>query len=151
MLWILINLKFDAYCCYCAVNSVASARLREAAKEKAEAEKILQIKAAEADAESKYLSGLGIARQRKAIVDGLRETVSNFSDSIPGTSPQDVMDLLLLIQYFDVMKDITSPEKNASLFIPHGPGSVMKLRRSLHQEIIPAARKATSTAAKPVY
>lgn len=121
--------------------NLASARLREAAKEKAEAEKILQIKAAEADAESKYLSGLGIARQRKAIVDGLRETVTHFSESIEGTTPQDVMDLLLLIQYFDVMKDITGVDKQASLFLPHGPGSVMKLRQSLHSHIKDEARK----------
>ena len=120
---------------------IASARLREAAKEKAEAEKILQIKAAEADAESKYLSGLGIARQRKAIVDGLRETVTHFSESIKGTTPQDVMDLLLLIQYFDVMKDITGQDKQASLFLPHGPGSVMKLRASLHSHVAEEARK----------
>lgn len=125
-----------------AMNEInASARMREAAKEKAEAEKILSIKAAEADAESKYLSGLGIARQRKAIVDGLRETVTNFSDSIHGTTPQDVMDLLLLIQYFDVMKDITGRDKQTSLFLPHGPGSVMQMRQSLHAHVKPEARK----------
>lgn len=125
-----------------AMNEInASARLREAGKEKAEAEKILKIKAAEAEAESKYLSGLGIARQRKAIVDGLRETVSQFQESIEGTSPQDVMDLLLLIQYFDVMKDITGSEKQASLFLPHGPGAVLKLRQSLHEHVKTEARK----------
>ncbi|KAM0017711.1 putative Band 7/SPFH domain superfamily protein [Helianthus debilis subsp. tardiflorus] len=48
---------------------IAAARLRMAATEKAEAEKILQIKRAEGEAESKYLSGLGIARQQQAIVD----------------------------------------------------------------------------------
>ncbi|KAJ0859079.1 hypothetical protein HanRHA438_Chr13g0608351 [Helianthus annuus] len=53
-----------------AMNEInAAARLRMAAAEKAEAEKILQIKRAEGEAESKYLSGLGIARQRQAIVD----------------------------------------------------------------------------------
>ncbi|KAJ0744028.1 putative Band 7 domain-containing protein [Helianthus annuus] len=53
-----------------AMNEInAAARLRMAATEKAEAEKILQIKRAEGDVESKYLSGLGIARQRQAIVD----------------------------------------------------------------------------------
>lgn len=57
----------------------ASQRLRVAAAEKAEAEKILQVKAAEADGESKYLSGMGVAKQRQAIVDGLRETVSTFT------------------------------------------------------------------------
>merc|ERR1711988_1614613 len=50
----------------------ASRRMREAQQEKAEAEKILQVKAAEADAESKHLSGVGVARQRAAIVEGLR-------------------------------------------------------------------------------
>jgi hypothetical protein len=56
--------------------------LREAASEKADAEKILLVKAAEAEAESKYLSGLGVAKQRKAIVDGLRETISGFSEQV---------------------------------------------------------------------
>lgn len=37
---------------------------RVAAVEKAEAEKVAVVKAAEADAEAKYLGGQGIARQR---------------------------------------------------------------------------------------
>ena len=43
--------------------------------EKAEAEKILQVKNAEADAEAKYLLGAGVAKQRSAIVNGLQMTV----------------------------------------------------------------------------
>ena len=35
----------------------------------------LQVKSAEAEAEAKYLSGVGVAKQRKAIVDGLRESI----------------------------------------------------------------------------
>jgi hypothetical protein len=46
----------------------ASRRLKEAASHKAEADKIKQVKAAEGEAEARYLSGLGVARQRKAIV-----------------------------------------------------------------------------------
>ncbi|XP_062198507.1 hypersensitive-induced response protein-like protein 2 isoform X2 [Phragmites australis] len=54
-----------------AMNGInAAARMRVAANEKAEAEKILQIKKAEGEAESKYLAGVGIARQCHAIVDG---------------------------------------------------------------------------------
>ena len=56
--------------------------MRMAANEKAEAEKILQIKKAEGEAECKYVSGLGIARQRQAIVDGLRDSVVNFSETV---------------------------------------------------------------------
>ena len=50
----------------------ASQRGREAAAERAEAEKILQVKAAEAEGESKYLRGVGVAKERQAIVEGLR-------------------------------------------------------------------------------
>ena len=66
----------------------ASRRLREAAKEKAEADKIVQVKAAEADAESKYLSGVGVARQRQAIVGGLQDSIIEFSGEIAGTTPK---------------------------------------------------------------
>jgi regulator of protease activity HflC (stomatin/prohibitin superfamily) len=101
-----------------------AARLRLAATEKAEAEKILQIKRAEGDAESKYLAGLGIARQRQAIVDGLRDSVLAFSENVPGTSAKDVMDMVLVTQYFDTMKEIGASSKSSSVFIPHGPGAV---------------------------
>lgn len=50
------------------INS--SKRLKEAIAEQAEGAKILQVKSAEAEAESKYLSGVGVAKQRRAIVDG---------------------------------------------------------------------------------
>jgi regulator of protease activity HflC (stomatin/prohibitin superfamily) len=111
-----------------AMNEInAAARLRLAANEKAEAEKILQIKRAEGDAESKYLSGLGIARQRQAIVDGLRDSVLAFSENVPGTSAKDVMDMVLVTQYFDTMKEIGASSKSSSVFIPHGPGAVQDI------------------------
>jgi SPFH domain / Band 7 family len=47
----------------------AARRLKEAASHKAEADKTRQVKGAEAEAEARYLSGLGVARQRKAIVE----------------------------------------------------------------------------------
>lgn len=48
----------------------------------------MQVKAAEAEAESKYLSGVGVSRQRKAIVDGLRDSVQNFAEAIDGAKKQ---------------------------------------------------------------
>jgi hypothetical protein len=49
-----------------AMNEInAATRLRSAATQKAEADKIRIVKAAEADAEAKFLSGQGIARQRQ--------------------------------------------------------------------------------------
>lgn len=50
----------------------ASKRDKEAAYQRAEGEKILKVKRAEAESESMYLSGVGVANQRRAIMNGLR-------------------------------------------------------------------------------
>eukprot|EP00814_Leptocylindrus_danicus_P004480 CAMPEP_0116023792 /NCGR_PEP_ID=MMETSP0321-20121206/11861_1 /TAXON_ID=163516 /ORGANISM="Leptocylindrus danicus var. danicus, Strain B650" /LENGTH=283 /DNA_ID=CAMNT_0003495257 /DNA_START=131 /DNA_END=982 /DNA_ORIENTATION=+ len=102
----------------------ASRRLKEAAQHKAEADKVKQIKAAEAEAESKYLSGLGVARQRKAIVNGLQDSVGAFSEEVEGASPKDVMDILLLSQYFDTLSAVGAN----SLILEHDPAVVAKLQ-----------------------
>ena len=114
----------------------ASRRMREALQEKAEGDKILQVKAAEADAESKYLSGVGVARQRAAIIDGLRDSISDFSSQIAGTTPKDVMDLLLLTQYFDMLKDVGQHGAGKTLFLSHAPDSVTQLQEKLHSGIM---------------
>ncbi|KAJ0754445.1 putative Band 7 domain-containing protein [Helianthus annuus] len=116
----------------------AAARMRVAANEKAEGEKILQIKRAEGEAESKYLSGLGIVRQRQAIVDGLRDSVLAFSENVPGTSAKEVMDMVLLTQYFDTMKDIGASSKSNAVFLPHGPGAVKDIASQIREGLLQA-------------
>lgn len=117
----------------------AAARLRVAANEKAEAEKIVQIKRAEGDAEAKYLSGLGIARQRQAIVDGLRDSVLGFSVNVPGTTAKDVLDMVLITQYFDTMKEIGAASKTSAVFIPHGPGTVNDIATQIRDGMLQAS------------
>lgn len=75
-----------------------------ATSEKVEAEKIHQIKRAKGVAESKYLTGVGIARQCQAIVDGLRDNVFAFSENVPGTTAKGIMDTVLVTQYFGSMR-----------------------------------------------
>lgn len=117
-----------------AMNEInAQQRLREANAFKADAEKILLVKAAEAESESKHMTGVGIARQRKALVDGLSETVAEYTTEVAGTTPKDVMDLLLLTQYFDMMKDVGGKSHGSTMFLPHGPDSVYELRKLLAQ------------------
>ncbi|MBA0570077.1 hypothetical protein Golob_003764, partial [Gossypium lobatum] len=122
-----------------AMNEInAAARMRVAANEKAEAEKIIQIKRAEGEAESKYLSGVGIARQRQAIVDGLRDSVLGFSVNVPGTTAKDVLDMVLITQYFDTMKEIGAASKSSSVFIPHGPGAVRDIATQIRDGLLQA-------------
>jgi len=105
----------------------AAKRLKEAASHQAEADKVRQVKAAEGEAEAKYLSGLGVARQRKAIVQGLQASVSDFSDDVPGATPKDVMDLLLLSQYFDTLSVVGAN----SLILEHDPATVANLQEQV--------------------
>lgn len=102
-----------------AMNDINEAlRLRLAANERGEAEKILKIKAAEAEARSMELSGQGLANQRKAIVEGLKESVENFQKSIKGTTAQDVMQLVLATQYYDTLKEIGARNKSSTILLP---------------------------------
>jgi len=118
-----------------AMNEInAQQRLREANSYKADSEKILLVKAAEAESESKHMTGIGIARQRKALVDGLSDTVAQYTNQVRGTTPKEVMDLLLLTQYFDMMKDVGHKSQGTTVFLPHGPDSVYHLRELLNVE-----------------
>lgn len=114
----------------------ASKRLKDAAAHKAEANKVQQVKAAEADAESKYLSGVGVARQRKAIVQGLQASVSEFSDEV-GTSPKDVMDILLLTQYFDTLAAVGAN----NMILEHDPSTVANLQKQVGNSFMKTQRK----------
>lgn len=97
-------------------------RMRSAATDKAEAQKMQAIKAAEADAEAKRLSGVGLAEQRKAIVAGLQSSIENFQEGVQELSSEDVMSLLLLNQYFDTLKDVASSCSSSTLFLSHTGG-----------------------------
>lgn len=116
----------------------AAQRMREAAVQQAEAEKIRVVKAAEAEAESKALQGQGIANQRKAIIDGLKESVANFSSSIDGTKAQDVMNLVLMTQYFDTLKEVGLSGKSNTILIPHSPGGMGDISEQMRNAIITA-------------
>ncbi len=122
-----------------AMNEInAAQRLRVAAEEKGEAEKILKVKSAEAEAEAKALSGKGIADQRRAIIDGLRESVDEFQKSIPGASPQDVMNVVLMTQYFDMLKELGAASQNNTIMVPHSPGTVADLGSQIRDSMITA-------------
>jgi regulator of protease activity HflC (stomatin/prohibitin superfamily) len=122
-----------------AMNEInAAQRLRVAAEEKGEADKILKVKAAEAEAEAKALSGKGIADQRRAIVDGLRDSVDDFQRSVEGTTPQDVMNLVLMTQYFDTLKEIGQTSVSNTVLMPHSPGHLSDLAGQIREALITA-------------
>jgi regulator of protease activity HflC (stomatin/prohibitin superfamily) len=107
-----------------AMNDInAAQRAQVAAQARGEAEKILKVKQAEAEAESKALQGKGIAAERQAIIDGLSASIEHFQQGVPGASAEDVMALVLLTQYFDTLRDIGTRGGTNTLFLPNNPGA----------------------------
>lgn len=114
----------------------AAQRTRVAAIELAEAEKIRVVKAAEGEAESKALQGQGVANQRKAIIEGLKESVESFSETVAGATAEDVMNLVLMTQYFDTIKDIGASSKSNTILIPHSPGGMADVSDQMRNAVI---------------
>jgi len=120
-----------------AMNDInAAQREREATVSRAETNKMLLVKQAEAEAESKRLQGEGIANQRKAIISGLKDSVEDFAKTVPGSTPQDVMQLVLMTQYFDTLKDIAANDHSNTILIPHTPNTLTDLFSQIRNAII---------------
>jgi len=120
-----------------AMNDInAAQREREATVSRAETNKLLLVKQAEAEAESKRLQGEGIANQRKAIISGLKDSVEDFAKTVPGSTPQDVMQLVLMTQYFDTLKDIAANDRSNTVLIPHTPNTLTDLFSQIRNAVI---------------
>ncbi|KAG1653984.1 hypothetical protein FOA52_007177 [Chlamydomonas sp. UWO 241] len=124
----------------------AARRLRVAALEKAEANKVTLVKAAEAEAESKYLQGQGLARQRQAIVAGLRDSVTDFGTKVTDITSKEVMELLLITQYFDMLRDVGGSNKNSTLFLPHSPAGITDVSSQIRNAFLQGNAASTGMA-----
>jgi regulator of protease activity HflC (stomatin/prohibitin superfamily) len=124
-----------------AMNDInAAQREQVAAGARGEAEKILVVKRAEAEAESKALQGQGIANQRKAIIEGLQGSIQRFQSVVGTTSAAEVMQLVLVTQYFDTIKSIGESDKTNTLFLSHSPGAVKDISDQVLQSMLVADR-----------
>ncbi len=127
-----------------AMNEInAAERMRVAAEAKGEADKILKVKAAEAEAESMALAGKGIADQRLAIVEGLRDSVAEFQEAVAGASAQDVMNIILMTQYFDTLKELGHASQSNTILMPHSPGHLTDLSEQIRTAMITASQVTT--------
>jgi regulator of protease activity HflC (stomatin/prohibitin superfamily) len=124
-----------------AMNDInAAQREQVAANARGEAEKILLVKKAEAEAESMALEGRGIANQRKAIIEGLQSSIEQFQKVVGVTSPTEVMQVVLITQYFDTIKSIGETDKTNTLFLSHSPSAVSEISNQLLQSMLVAER-----------
>jgi regulator of protease activity HflC (stomatin/prohibitin superfamily) len=122
-----------------AMNEINHAqRMRVAATEKGEADRILKVKHAEGDAQSMALQGRGLAEQRAAIIAGLRDSVDEFRRTVPGTTANDIMSVVLMTQYFDVLKEIGASSRTNAVFVPHSPATTGALTEQIRTAMMEA-------------
>ena len=85
-----------------SMNDINTAQRKQAAAQAlAEAERVKVVTGARAEAEKMELQGQGIARQRKAIAEGIKESIDTIRES--GVSEQEANLLFMYTQYCDMM------------------------------------------------
>ena len=114
----------------------AAKRMKEAAKEDAAAAKIRVVAAAEADAESKRLSGEGIAMQRIAIANGLKESVQEVKQAMESdVTSKEVMNMLFMTQHYETIAKL-GEHNSSTIFMPYSPNNVADLQLQIQSSLI---------------
>jgi len=109
----------------------AAQRKRVAAQELAEADKIKIVTAASAEAEKDRLHGVGIAEQRKAIVDGLADSIKELKGANIELTEEQIMSILLTNQYLDTLNNFADSSGNNTIFLPANPEGVESIRTQI--------------------
>lgn len=113
-----------------AMNRInAAERLKIAAEHEGEAAKILTIKKAEGESESKRLQGKGVASQRQEIAEGLKKSVEILQGV--GIDPSEASVLIVVTQHYDTLQTIGANTNSSLLLLPSSPGSVNDITTQL--------------------
>jgi regulator of protease activity HflC (stomatin/prohibitin superfamily) len=117
---------------------VSSKRLQEAATNEADAEYIKEVKKAEALKQSRILQGEGLAGERKAIINGLSESINELKDNT-GVNADSVLNIVMLNQYMDTLRTIGRDDKGNSKVVflnsqPSGMNDALAQIASLTQK-----------------
>ena len=90
--------------------------------------KYLKEKFEEAEAEKDRLHGVGIAEQRKAIVDGLADSIQELKGANVELTEEQIMSILLTNQYLDTLNNFADKQGNNTIFLPANPNGVEDIR-----------------------
>ena len=103
-----------------AMNRInAAERKKVAAQYEGDAERILIVEKAKAEAESKRLQGQGIAVQRREIARGLEESVDVLNKV--GINSQEASALIVVTQHYDTLQSIGGETNTNLILLPNSP------------------------------
>jgi len=103
-----------------AMNRInAAEREKVAAQFEGDAQRILIVEKAKAEAESKRLQGQGIADQRREIARGLEESVEVLNKV--GINSQEASALIVVTQHYDTLQSIGGETNSNLILLPNSP------------------------------
>lgn len=103
-----------------AMNRINAAdREKTAAQYEGDAQRILIVERAKAEAESKRLQGQGIADQRREIARGLEESVEVLNKV--GINSQEASALIVVTQHYDTLQSIGQQTNSNLILLPNSP------------------------------
>ena len=103
-----------------AMNRInASEREKVAAQFEGEAQKILIVEKAKAEAESKRLQGQGIADQRREIARGLEDSVKVLNGV--DINSQEASALIVVTQHYDTLQSVGAEANSNLILLPNSP------------------------------
>ena len=108
----------------------AAQRKQDASQMLANANKIQDVTAGGAEAEKDRLHGVGIAEQRKAIVDGLAQQITEIKKLGVALDEEQIMAILLTNQYLDTLNQFAAGG-NSTIFLPSGAEGAESLRTQI--------------------
>ena len=103
-----------------AMNRInAAEREKTAAQYEGDAQRILIVEKAKAEAESKRLQGQGIADQRREIARGLEESVEVLNRV--GINSQEASALIVVTQHYDTLQSLGEETNSNLILLPNAP------------------------------
>jgi len=120
-----------------AMNRInAAEREKLAAQFEGDAQRILIVERAKAEAESKRLQGQGIADQRREIAKGLEESVDVLNKA--GINSQEASALIVITQHYDTLQSIGSDTNSNLILLPNNPNAASSMLNDMVTSLVAA-------------
>ncbi|HLS71196.1 MAG TPA: SPFH domain-containing protein [Chitinophagaceae bacterium] len=131
-----------------AMNRINEAeRKKTAARFEGEAQRILIVEKAKAEAESKRLQGQGIADQRREIAKGLLESVDVLNKV--GINSKEASSLIVVTQHYDTLQSMGEQTGSKLILLPNSPSAASDMLQTMITSFTAAAELSEDKNNKP--
>ncbi len=129
-----------------AMNRInAAEREKVAAQYEGDAQRIIIVEKAKAEAESKRLQGMGIANQRREIARGLEESMDVLNRA--GINSQEASALIIITQHYDTLQAVGERTSSNLILMPNTPTAASNMLNEMTASLV-AANKISEASRK---